>query len=127
MNKYFIVFGCILLLIFVGLSGCEENSENGDNNENGFLDTRFFGTWISEENEGIYTFSSDGAFSFSAPEEEYTGTYEVKDEKLWFTYTSPLELEGEIEGFNYSFSGNDTIFTISPIDYPEFEIAFLKQ
>lgn len=122
------VFGCAILLLFVGLSGCEEEySGNGGNNENGFLDSRFFGTWIAQESGAIYAFSSDGAFSFNAPEEEYEGTYEVEDEKLWFTYTSPPELEGDVEGFNYSFSGNDTIFTISPIDYPEFEIVFLKQ
>jgi len=37
MNKKFIVFGMAVVLIVVGLSGCEEkSSENGDNNESSF-------------------------------------------------------------------------------------------
>lgn len=127
MNKHLIVLGLAVLLICIGLSGCtnEDNSQDGADTSNDLA--KFVGTWVCEESGGIYTFSSDGAFSFDAPGEENEGTYEVRDEKLWFTYTFPPELEGEVEGFDYSFSNNDTTFIISPLGYPEYAIAFLKQ
>jgi len=127
MNKHLIVLGIAVLLICVGLSGCtnEDNSQDGADASNDLA--KFVGIWMYEEIGGIYTFSSDGAFSFDAPGEENEGTYEVRDGKLWFTYTFPLELEGELEGFDYSFSNNDTTFIISPEGYPEYAIAFQKQ
>ena len=127
MNKHLIVLGIAVLLICVGLSGCtnEDNSQDGADASNDLA--KFVGTWMYEESGGIYTFSSDGAFSFDAPGEENEGTYELRDEKLWFTYTFPPELDGEVEGFDYSFSDNDTTFIISPLGYPEYAIAFQKQ
>ena len=126
MNKHLIILGIVVLLICVGLSGCTEQPNNEDDNTISEYD-RFVGIWMYEESGGIYTFSSDGAFSFDAPGEENEGTYEVRDEKLWFTYTFPPELVGEVEGFDYSFSNNDTTFIISPEGYPEYAIAFHKQ
>jgi len=127
MKKQLIITMMAVLLIAVGLSGCtnEDNNQDGTDASNDLA--RFVGTWMYEESGGIYTFSSDGVFSFDAPGEENEGTYEVRDEKLWFTYTFPPELEGEVEGFDYSFSDNDTIFIISPLGYPEYAIAFQKQ
>ena len=127
MNKKLVLVGIAVLLIGVGLSGCtnEDNSQDGTDASNDLA--RFVGTWMYEDSGAIYTFSSDGAFSFDAPGEENEGTYEVRDGKLWFTYTFPPELEGELEGFDYSFSDNDTTFIISPLGYPEYAIAFQKQ
>ena len=126
MNKHLLVSGIAVLIICVGLSGCTEQPNNEDDNTISEYD-RFVGTWMYEEIGGIYIFSSDGTFSFDAPGEKNEGTYEIRDEKLWFTYTFPPELEGEVEGFDYSFSDNDTTFIISPEGYPEYAIAFQKQ
>jgi len=121
MNKHLLILGIAVLLICIGLSGCtnEDNSQDGTDASNDLA--KFVGIWVCEESGAIYIFSSDGAFSFDAPGEENEGTYEVNDEKLWFTYTFPPELEGEVEGFDYSFSDNDTTFIISPLGYPEYQ------
>ncbi len=121
------MLGIAVLLICIGLSGCtnEDNSQDGADASNDLA--KFVGIWVCGESGAIYIFSSDGAFSSDAPGEENEGTYEVRDEKLWFTYTFPPELEGELEGFDYSFSDNDTTFIISPLGYPEYAIAFQKQ
>ena len=111
-----------VLLVIIVLSGCTENTETPSDSM-----SKFVGTWISDERGATYNFSSDGSFSFFAPDEEYEGTFEIEGEKLRFTYTSPTELEGEEEEFDYSFSENDTIFTISPAGYPEYAIVFTKQ
>ena len=117
----------LVVCICIGLIGCtnEDNNQDGTDASNDLA--RFVGTWLYEGSGGIYIFSSDGVFSFDAPFEKNEGTYEVRDEKLWLTYTFPPELEGEEEGFNYSFSDNDTIFIISPLGYPEYIVAFQKQ
>ena len=122
MKRQLVIIGITILLITIGFSGCTENTSENTS----VLTSKFVGTWISEEREARYNFSSDGTFSFYAPDEEYEGTYELKDEKLWFTYT--YELEEKVDGFNYSFSDNNTSITILPIgSHEQHEIVFTRQ
>ena len=90
MNKNLIIIGVSVLLICVGLSGCNEQGGNSE------LD-RFVGTWM-ENSEVDYIFESDRTFKSFDGAITTAGTYEIKDEKLVLT------LGGISESCNYSFS-----------------------
>jgi len=102
MKKQLIIVGIIVLLICVGLSGCN-NPLNTERN-------RFIGSWIGTESIIYGTtetkilenlsmiFLSDGTLS-----EGFTGggTWEIKDGKLVINDGIGMRV------FNYSFSNND--------------------
>jgi len=102
MNKTLIIIGVAVLLVCVGLSGCNEKSGNSK------LD-RLIGTWM-ENGEVDYIFESDRTFtSFDGPITT-AGTYEIKDEKLVLT------VGGISISYNYSFSNNDRTLTMTMVD-----------
>ena len=101
MNKYLIVLAITILLICVGLSGCEElNTENDGNS--GSESNRFVGTWKKEgASYEIITLFSDGTCSYYAG---MSGFWELKDGKLVLDiYTSGL-----IITYDYYFSEENT-------------------
>lgn len=114
-----IIFILINVILF---AGCTEQNDDENSKEL----KKFVGIWRSEDRLSAYVFYSKGNFTFDSQDAEFEGTYEVKTELLWFTYTYPPDLEGEVESFNYNFSNDDTTFSISPYDHPEYLAVFYK-
>lgn len=111
MRKQIVIFGIIILLIIVGLSGCFENNQSNENNEK----NRFVGTWMLPGNvvNLTDTYFSDGTFTENVGG---SGTYDIKDGKLVKTYTN-----GNSRAYSYSFSNNDKTLTLTRVgsSYPE--------
>jgi len=100
MNKHLIVIGTAVLLLAVGLSGCNEiNPFSGDN--------RFVGTWKS--NGSTITFFSDGEGS----EMGIGFQWEIKDGKL----VRETDITGVLQSmvYDYQFSDNDTTLTLTDV------------
>ncbi len=102
MKKHLIVIGIVVLLLVVGLSGCNEISNPLTGND----DNRFVGTWKNEYGATI-TFFSDGTGSQTS----VSFQWEIKDGKLvmdWIIEGTKYSLV-----YNYSFSNNDTTLTLT--------------
>ena len=89
MNKHLIVIGTAVLLLAVGLSGCDENSSNVGEN-------KFIGTWIHHESfsDGTWIFFDNGTAKivdylsdFTDENDTFTAwsNYSVDDGKLCMT------------------------------------------
>jgi hypothetical protein len=112
MNKHLITLGIAVLLICVGLSGCNESNNSFKSDED-----RIIGTWvISEIYEGstrtvTYIFSSDKTYevigTYKEGTESSNGTWKILDYKLVVT------IEGRTQTGNYKFSNNDKTLTIT--------------
>ena len=108
MKKHLIILSVALLLICVGLSGCNENNPLASE------ESRFVGTWqgtsvimgTSGGNAAI-TFLSDGTFSLSLSMMPGSGTWDIKDNKLVLTGA------GGILTFSYVFSSSDKALTLT--------------
>jgi len=103
MKKHLIVVGTAVLLLAVGLSGCEEINHLPSEED------RFVGTWKDEHGATI-TFFSDGEGSME------TGfVWEIKDSKT----DNIIVIETQISGvlahliYYYQFSDGDTTLTLT--------------
>jgi len=95
MKLELIILITITLLLAAGLSGCEE------------VDERFIGTWNSEKLfYPSYTFYSNKKYSIPG----LNGTWDVKNGVL------TLKHDDNIEKYNFVFSGNNTILSLTGID-----------
>ena len=102
MNKNLIIFGIIILLICIGLSGC--NFQSSEEN-------RFVGTWKKESDQysqTILTFYSDGTYSIGSTT---MGDYNIKDGKLELQIID----SSMSQIYEYSFSNNDKTLTLSSV------------
>ena len=96
MKKQIVILGIAVVLIAVGLSGCEEERSSGT------LDSRFVGTW--ENPIGVeVAFASNGSYYTSTV--GWHGTWEVKNGKICYTY------EGESTCLEFSFSEDGNTLT----------------
>ena len=119
MNKKQIVIGIVIILLIVGLSGCDEISNPLISDKD-----KLVGTW---EKELGYTnnivFFSDGDCSISG----FSGTWEIKDEKLVIDAEGRL---GLVKGvFEYYFSNNDNTLHLKDVSISgsdEYEIWYRK-
>jgi hypothetical protein len=107
MKKQLIIVGIIVLLLAVGLSGCNENKSESE------LD-KFLGTWVAFENYTI-TFYSNGTF---ARGEYVNGTYSIVDGRLVLNTTDNTpgvnpDNRKFITIFNYVFSNNDKTLALT--------------
>ena len=110
MKKQLLIIGIIVLLVCVGLSGCDTNQiSNSLNTEK----NKFVGTWtangatFSVALGNTVTFFSDGTASLFGG---IAGNYEIKDGNLTVTMiasSTPLQYT-----FSYSFSNNNTVLTV---------------
>jgi hypothetical protein len=92
MYKKILIVVITLVLIAVGLSGCEEQSS-------GTLDSRFFGTW--ENQIGVEVkYASNGSF-WSEPL-GWSGTWEVKNGKICNIHDG----DSSCQEFSFSEDGN---------------------
>ena len=112
MNKHLITLGIAVLLICIGLSGCNESNNSYKPDEE-----RIIGTWIiSEPYEGstrtiTYIFLPDKTYevigTYKEDTESYNGTWKILDYELVVT------IEGQTQTGNYNFSNNDKTLTIT--------------
>ena len=101
MKKHIIAIGIVILLLAVGLSGCNElDNSNGNGNTSSELD-KFVGDWVIEQQSNSYlTIFSDGTCSYYGS----SGFWEIKDGRL----VLDLYSQGRTEVFSYYFSENNT-------------------
>jgi len=102
MKKQLSIIGILLMLIFVGLSGCTDEGNNGSIGVSDDM-AKFVGTWRygSESNLLKYTFFSNGTYSHGST----NGTYEIEDGKLVLYGFTTLRYE-------YLFSDDGNTVTI---------------
>ena len=121
MNKKLIIFGVAVLLICVGLSGCNELT-GGQSSE----EQKFVGTWKSDNPSAPHAlagiskidFFSDGTFTSGG---FLAGVYDIKDGKLVLTMG-----EGALVfPFDYYFSNSGNRLTL--IDTNDNSLGFSKQ
>ena len=113
MKKQLIILGIVCLLIFIGLSGCEEVRSPLDNSEKKIL-----GTWkidinsesVESELGDYITFTSNGTLISSSGREG--GDYEFKDGKLLITLYWYTDWQGV---YTYEFSENYTLLSLYDI------------
>ena len=131
MDKNIIVFGIVVLLLCIGLSGCEElglgsNDSNGDDvppNTIGVYD-RFVGTW-SFEFSNLWGNQSEIVIFFSNGKCKYDGAdcyWELKDGKL----TIALYDGSTYWAFDYYFSNNFTELHLKSVG-ADYYRTFTKQ
>src|SRR5512136_3004541 len=117
MKKQFLIIGIILLLVTVGLSGC-----NQINSSYAIEKNKFVGTWIYlvPTGEGTnytftYYFFSNGTFIFNRPNGVTNGTFDIIDGNLWLTTSANGNKDyGE---YSYEFSENNTKLAIEGNTY----------
>ena len=101
-KKQLIFIGILVIVVSVGLSGCNE-ANNGLNPEK----NKFVGTWY-KSNYIVMKLNLDGTCSYLAQ----SGTWEVKEGKLLLTLSS-----GYNPSFHYIFSDSDlTLKLTSTLD-----------
>jgi len=116
MNKHLIVIGIVVILLVVGLCGCNEISNPLTGND----DSRFVGTWKTEPGLTI-TFFSDGTGSFTG----LGFNWEIKDGKL----VRETDVTGVLstEVYDFQFSDNDTTLTLTNVGGGGTPIIYTKQ
>jgi hypothetical protein len=113
LKRKLIIFGAIIILLTVGLSGC-----NNSSNTNGPLEPDEYGiigTWVGLDNPDAYTFifRSDKTFTFNVA---YSwgisggGTWKIEDDKLNLNVISGGE--SQVDVYDYSFSNNGEELTL---------------
>jgi len=105
MNKHLIVSGIVVLLIYVGLSGCTDSPLQSD-------EDRFVGTWHYNQ-YGLFHIMilyTNGTLFASSSEGNASGTYEIKDGKF--------VMEGlyGVGVYNYSFSNDGKKLTLHDVN-----------
>ena len=111
-KKQLIVTGTLVILISVGLSGCNEISNLLKSEKDRFIGTWISSNWRPQQNNTLYapqphTYFSNGSCLVG----DVSGTYDIKDGKLIETLAN-----GQLTfTWNYSFSNNDTIITLTQI------------
>ena len=122
MRNPLVIIGIIALLVGVGLSGCNENTEKN----------KFIGTWKEyDPTDGFtYEFFSNGTVKASREDDiplvglqnQFYHTWELKDGKLVITLD-----EGLSSTLDYHFSYNDTFLTIAPSGTIDQNFTLIKQ
>ena len=116
MKKQLIIFGIIIILLTVGLSGCNEEKDTSSN-LNTTEENRFFGTWYN--NSWTITFFSDGTYT----ESFQADPWEIKDGKL-LLYSDSSKVSFGL--FDYGFSENDSKLTLTQVSNGKITV-FTKQ
>jgi hypothetical protein len=93
MKKQLVVIGIVILLLAVGLSGCEG------------VDNRFVGTWFHNVKYPKYTFNEDKTYSITG----INGTWDIKDGKLVLKHDSITEI------YDFNFSMDNTRLTLTGV------------
>jgi len=107
MKKQLMIIGITFVILIVGISGCTEQDSDENNNE-GYLDSRFFGDWKHADAEygANITFSSDGRYYTTAL--GWIGTWEVKNGEICITLP---DYPGLSSCTDFTFSNNNKTLT----------------
>jgi len=110
MKKQLIIIGIIVILLSVGLSGCNENTSKSD-------EEKIIGTWTNRDmhdgsiESNSYIFYSNKTFkvigSYESEVLNINGTWNITDNKLVMT------AEGETKTADYKFSDNNKTLTLT--------------
>ena len=102
MKKVFLIFGVVVFLMIVGLSGCVQEGIEVDTDEM----LRFVGIWEASEND-VFIFAANGACRYITTK----GSYRIEDGQL------VVFLENGIDRtYDYIFSNDDATLTLTNID-----------
>lgn len=96
MKKQLVIIGITLILITVGLSGCDSTKQLTGQTP----DQIIIGTWNSE-NIGYVTFYTNHSLKIITQSYLIWGEYEITDDQLFLTYQSQTRV------FQYSFTDNN--------------------
>jgi hypothetical protein len=118
MNKNLIILSIFILLICVGLSGCQEVTNSYPSDE-----SRFVGTWKASQYE-YHTFFSDGTCLSSdiLPISGLRGMWEIKEEKLVITHEHSIINST----YDYYFSENNSKLHLKNIGGENYKV-YTKQ
>jgi hypothetical protein len=122
-KKQFLILGIVVILVCVGLSGCDQINNALKSEMDRFIGTWVSSSWQPQQNNTFYapqphTYFSNGSCSVG----NVSGTYETKDRKLVETLAN-----GQITfTWDYSFSNNDTILTLTQVG-TTFTLTLYKQ
>jgi len=110
MKKQLMIVGIIIILLTVGLSGCNENTSKSD-------EEKIIGTWTNRDmhdgsiESNSYIFYSNKTFkvivSYESEVLNINGTWNITDNKLVMT------AEGETKTADYKFSDNNKTLTLT--------------
>jgi hypothetical protein len=100
MKKKLVILGIIAILVFVGLSGCNQQTSNTLSPKK----SKFVGTWHNSTTVNIDLFS-DGTCKFQS----INGTWNLKNDKLVLIFTDYSIT------YNYVFSNNNQTLTLTDI------------
>ncbi|VVB62289.1 Uncharacterised protein [uncultured archaeon] len=116
MKKQLVIIGILALLFIVGLSGCEQNSNTSNPDEN-----KFVGTWQNTTRNITRTISlsSDGSCSFS----NFTGTWYLQNGIFIMNFPDSYLTYR----FNYLFSNNNRTLSLSSAVGSSITQVFTKQ
>ena len=116
MKKRLVIIGILAVLVCVELSGCNNTSPSYTTEKN-----KFVGTWIwiypSGNGSFKYSFFSNGTFTFNRTglKANGTGTFDVKDGKLFLTFN--VNNSKNIIDLTYMFSENNTKLSLNGTPY----------
>jgi len=110
MEKQLMIIGITFVLLIVGISGCTEQDSRENNNE-GYLDSRFFGDWELADSEygANISYSSDGRYYTTAL--GWIGTWEVKNGKICTTLDE--QFDNYRSCIDFTFSNNNKTLTFN--------------
>ncbi len=122
MIKKIIMFGIVVLLICIGLSGCNEQDNNEDIQK---IANKFIGKWFEEGKNNQYMhFFRNG----TVKDTEHVGTWTLTKDIL--TLNIPTESgSGDLMPiqFNYRFSNDGERLTLNIVDKPLYKFHYTKE
>ncbi len=124
MKKQLVIFGIAVLLICIGFSGCNEDNNTFQSDEEKIIGTWVFATTLNETTVYVYYIfltnkTFEVIFSYAGEVIRENGTWNITDNKLLIT------LKGEIITSDYNFSNNNKTLTI--IESNGIKSIFTKQ
>lgn len=116
MKKQLVIIGIFSLMVTVGLSGCNEDSNTLKPEIN-----KFVGHWVDESNSNnIIDFFSNGTCKFI---NNLVSTWNLTNGTLMVTF--PNSTRAVSQPFSYVFSNNDKTLTITNLNWHD--IFILKK
>jgi hypothetical protein len=115
MKNQLTILVIIIIFLFVGLSGCTNNSLNSDSK-------KFVGTWIdSRFPDESFIFLSNNSGTWT----DVSMLWEIKDGKLVITLQLTSSESENI--YDYTFSNNDKTLTLTYVRNPQVSLDLIKQ
>ena len=111
MNKNLIILGIAILLLVVGLSGCNGIGENSELN-------RFVGKWKSNDIPTVMMFNSDRSCNIGA----VRGMYKLEHDSLVIDLDQGVSII-----YEYQFSNNNNTLTLTEMGAYQATFVYTRQ